>query len=272
MLFSSSLLGLLALRVCGAVAQDDAVPTDTFEEDAEPPPRPQINAIASATWEDASLLGLNLVNGQQNKAVVDITNNEEEAINIAYVTGALSKPKQPLLDTPFYENIVRNLSTMQYRLSVMPGETKQITYSFSLDMQPQDLLLTVAAVVTNSDGKAFQLDAHQGPVSVVEAPTSFLDPQIMFLYLVLTATFAGTLYFAYKTWIEALFPQAKRTRPSKKAKNMADVDAALSGSETLGASTGIGKTYDESWIPDHHMNRPSAKRVRSSASKKKLVE
>lgn len=82
------------------------------------------------------------------------------------------------------------------------------------------------------------------------------------------------MYFVYKTWIEALFPSAKRTRPSaKKARKsegaVSTVDANLSGSDS---ATATGK-YDESWIPDHHINRPVAKRVKSSASSKaKKVE
>jgi hypothetical protein len=95
----------------------------------------------------------------------------------------------------------------------------------------------------------------------------------IFLYLVLSAVFAGTLYFVYKTWIEALFPQAKRTKAPagpKKVKKSADADAALSGSESTGNATG-SKTYDESWIPNHHINRPVAKRSKSTP-KKKLVE
>jgi hypothetical protein len=92
----------------------------------------------------------------------------------------------------------------------------------------------------------------------------------IFLYLFLSAAFSGLLFFVYKTWIEALFPQAKRTKAPKKVKKVADPDAALSGSEsTVAVATG---SYDESWIPDHHINRPTAKRVKSTASKKKLVE
>jgi hypothetical protein len=89
----------------------------------------------------------------------------------------------------------------------------------------------------------------------------------IFLYLFLTGAFAGTLYFVYKTWIEALFPTAKRSRPSVKKvrKSEPAADANLSGSDSATAS---GK-YDESWIPDHHINRPVAKRVKSSGKGKK---
>lgn len=98
-----------------------------------------------------------------------------------------------------------------------------------------------------------------------------LSPRSIFLYLVLSATFAGTLYFVYKTWIEALFPQAKRSKPSRKSKKAADADVALSASESAADATGSSKTYDESWIPDHHINRPLAKRVKSAGSGKKKV-
>lgn len=90
----------------------------------------------------------------------------------------------------------------------------------------------------------------------------------IFLYLFLTGVFGGILYFVYKTWIEALFPQAKRPKFSKKSKKTVEITEPLSGNESSGIATGSGLEYDESWIPEHHKNRPVAKRIKSGASGK----
>lgn len=91
----------------------------------------------------------------------------------------------------------------------------------------------------------------------------------IFLYLFLCGLFLGTLYFVYKTWIEALFPKTPRSAkggPKRVKKVQAE---PLSGSESTGVATGTDKDYDESWIPAHHVNKPVAKRVQGGASKKK---
>jgi hypothetical protein len=92
----------------------------------------------------------------------------------------------------------------------------------------------------------------------------------IFLYLFLTAAFAGASYFVYKTYIEAFFPATKKPRQTKKHTPKpvaAPVEEALSGGE--GVATGADKGYDESWIPQGHLSRPAAKRVKSGASTKK---
>jgi hypothetical protein len=99
----------------------------------------------------------------------------------------------------------------------------------------------------------------------------------------LLAALFGTLYFVYKTWIEALFPQTKRggkggerakrsSGGSKKAVDPSE-QVAVIGADGPAVTTGAlaQKAYDESWIPDHHINRPTAKRVKSGASIKKKV-
>jgi hypothetical protein len=103
----------------------------------------------------------------------------------------------------------------------------------------------------------------------------------IFLYLFLLAAFAGTLYFVYKTWIETLFPQTRRggkggeraKRSSGGSKPAVDVKDQVSviGADGPAVTTGAlaQKAYDESWIPEHHINRPAAKRVKSGSSKVK---
>jgi hypothetical protein len=102
----------------------------------------------------------------------------------------------------------------------------------------------------------------------------------IFLYLFLLAVFAGTIYFVYKTWIETLFPQTRRggkggerakrsTAGTKAAVSPKDQASATGGSGAAVASGASQKGYDESWIPEHHINRPKARKVQSGGAKTK---
>lgn len=109
---------------------------------------------------------------------------------------------------------------------------------------------------------------------------AMLTTYSIFLYLFLVAGFGGTLYFVYKTWIEALFPQTRKGgKGGERAKrSSAGTKKAVPPSEqvsVIGAdgpavtTSAMAKEYDESWIPDHHINRPTARRVKSGPSKPK---
>jgi hypothetical protein len=275
MFFKSSLLALLALQVFGAVAQDDAAAAAA--KDQLPADFPQVevanlDADVKTTFPEADIFGVKLVNGRPTKALIEVVNREKEVIQLALVAGSVHDTQTLPDDAPAYQGILRNLTSSQYNLRVEPGETKSVPFAFAVDMQPQDVRLQIFAVLMTDKGAILRKIAYNDGAAVVDPPISFLDPQIIFLYLFLSAAFSGLLYFVYKTWIEALFPQAKRTKSVKKpTKRVSDAgDAALSGSEsTPVVATG---SFDQSWIPDHHINRPVAKRVKSSASKKKLVE
>ncbi|KAJ2901683.1 Increased recombination centers protein 22 [Zalerion maritima] len=270
-----STLALLALRATSVLARDagSELPiVDDFvgQEGARDPRDFQLKAAISAEFPDADIFGVKLVNGRPTKSIVTVTNNEDAEINVMVVTGTLTTTKELPIDTPQYKATVANLTATSYNMAVSPGDSADLPYSFVLDINPQDVQLQVVAVITNSKGNLFQVSAYNGTAEIVEAPTSIFDPQIIFLYLFLSGVFGGTMYWVYKTWIEALFPQAKRApRPAKKAAVAAPEPQVLSDGEGAGVTSGTDKEYDESWIPDHHINKPVARRVKSSASSKK---
>ncbi|OTA85471.1 hypothetical protein M434DRAFT_82673 [Hypoxylon sp. CO27-5] len=260
-----SVLAALALRVVSVFAAED---------DAGSPPEVELKADVVATFPEADdIFGVKLVNGRPTKAVIDITNNEDEPILVAFVGGQLLNPRDVGPKDDPSAAVVRNLTTVRYEATIPAGEKQSLPYSFVLDMQPREVRLQLVAVITNSQNQIFQVGVYDQTVNIVEAPTSIFDPQIIFLYLVLTATFAGTCYFVYKTWIEALFPQTKRSsgvKTGKKGRTPAPAEKEpLSGGEGSGTGTGTDKGYDESWIPSDHLNRPTARRVKSGASKSK---
>ncbi|KAI1853429.1 hypothetical protein JX265_012720 [Neoarthrinium moseri] len=257
--FQYSVLVALALRVASVFAQGES----PLDDDAGSPPAVDLKADISATFPEADIFGVKLVNGRPTKAVIDIENHEDEPIQFAFVGGSLYSLKPLPEDVHPSAGIVRNLSTVRYDAIIPAGEKQSLPYSFVLDMNPQDLRLQLGGVVTTSSGNIFQVQVADQTVAIVEAPTSIFDPQIIFLYLVLGAAFAGTSYFVYKTYIEAFFPQTKKAKAPKKTKVIEK--EPLSGGE--GAATGAD--YDESWIPQGHINRPVAKRVKSGASAKK---
>jgi hypothetical protein len=94
----------------------------------------------------------------------------------------------------------------------------------------------------------------------------------IFLYLFLAGAFAGTCYFIYSTWITTLFPQKRRggkggERAKASSKGTKKVDpsdqTAVLGADGPAVTSGV-KSYDESWLPAHHLQRPEAKRMGSS--------
>ncbi|KAK8041329.1 Signal sequence receptor alpha chain [Apiospora phragmitis] len=247
-----SLLAALALRVVSVFAQDES----PLNANAGSPPAAELKADVVATFPEADIFGVKLVNGRPTKAVVDITNNEAEPIQVAFMGGALYTLQELPEGSPPSAGILRNLSSVRYEATIPAGEKQSLPYSFALDMNPQDVRLNLMAVVMNDANQIFQINVADQTVSIVEAPTSILDPQIIFLYMFLSAAFAGTCYFTKK-------PRAPKT--------VAVVEKEpLSGGE--GSASGTDKTYDESWIPLDHINRPTARRVKSGASKKKMAE
>lgn len=106
-----------------------------------------------------------------------------------------------------------------------------------------------------------------------------LTESSIFLYLVLAGVFGGIIYFFYQTWITTLFPQKKRGgKGGERAKRSTGGSKAVDPSDQItvvgadGSAVASGsKTYDESWIPESHLQRPQAKRVGSGRPKSRAA-
>lgn len=263
-------LALLSLRALNAVAQ---IEVEEVEEAEEPATSPSLAVKVSTSFPSSEIFGIKLVNGHPTQALLSITNDEPDPVSVVFIGGSLwaseSGAKGP--------QIIRNLTTTRYNVEIPAGIKESISYSFTTELLPQDLKLNLAAVITDIEGTAYTLQAFNETVSVVEPDTSIFDPQIIFLYLVLLAAFGGSCYFIYSTWISTLFPQKRRggkggERAKKSSLGSKKVDPAdqvsVVGADGPAVTSG-SKAYDESWIPAHHINRPEAKRVKSSGPRPK---
>jgi len=105
---------------------------------------------------------------------------------------------------------------------------------------------------------------------------SMLDPQILFLNVFLSALFGGTCYFIYAYLLRNFFGGASKNKTQRSRKQPARTKSSAQSSagnytsdSDKGGATTSGVSYDESWIPKEHLQRPEAKRVRSGTPKTK---
>lgn len=144
---------------------------ETVEEDVEnPSTTPNLAVSVSASFPNSEIFGVKLVNGHPTNAILDFKNEEEEPVTIQFIGGSL-------LDPNTGKN-VRNLTVSKYNIHIGAASSASLTYSFQTEMHPQDLRLSLAAVVRDSKDAFYTLQAYNETVSVVEAPTSIFDPQM----------------------------------------------------------------------------------------------
>ena len=147
---------------------------DDEETENGPGSTPNLKVAVSASFPQSEIFGIKLVNGHPTQAVLSFENSEPNPINIVFVGGSLWTPPM----SPQGQQLVRNLTAIRYNVEIPAGEKESLTYSFATEMHPQDLTLSLVSVVSDHQGAFYTMQAFNETVSVVEAPTSILDPQM----------------------------------------------------------------------------------------------
>ncbi|RMZ77402.1 hypothetical protein DV738_g4420, partial [Chaetothyriales sp. CBS 135597] len=255
-------LVLFGLQTATVLGQQDqgSDGNDEIESDG----RAGLNVLVSTSFPDAEIFGIKLVNGQPTKSLITVSNEESDPITVQLAAGSLWTPD---FDTSG-SRIVRNLTHKRYGVEVAPGEKASLPYDFLTNLHPQELRLSIAAVISH-DTTLYTVPAFNSTVVVVEPDTSIFDPQIIFLYLFLLACVVGVGYFFYTIWIVPYLPQKKSSGSRRTASAKQAVTPSKPTSDSEGAATTTGsKVYNEEWIPSLHTQRPEARRVKSAAKPK----
>ncbi|KAL7274059.1 Increased recombination centers protein 22 [Rhizina undulata] len=237
---------LSSLLFC-AVASAEVFGENTVKPDEEL--ARTLNVTVDVDFADASPLGVKVVNGVPTKVNIALTNYEEGSVSVQFVGGSLWDVKE--------NRPIKNLTSAVVGLEVPTEKRVEIPYQFTTNLNPQDVLLNLALVLTDPEGKFVTLTAYNSTIGIVEPELSILDPQILFLYLVLAAVFGGAGYLVYNTWIAPVVPKSRRTPKTDTVR--------IAGASTPAMAS--GSTYDESWIPEHHIKKPGNTRARSGTPK-----
>jgi hypothetical protein len=152
-------------------SSQDPVEEDISEDRLQ---SPKLAVSVAATFPEAEIFGIKLVNGKPTKALLSISNEEPEPVTVKFIGGVLWTPPFD----PQGSRIVRNLTATRYNVEIPAGEKQSLPYNFVTELHPQDLRLELAAIMSSSDGKDFAIQAFNETISIVEPDTSIFDPQM----------------------------------------------------------------------------------------------
>lgn len=103
-----------------------------------------------------------------------MTNGEPAPVSLNFIGGSLWADP---MGGPGPQQI-RNLTTSRYTLEIPAGASESISYKFTTELHPQDLQLQLVAVLTDSKGASYTVQAYNETVGIVEPDAGFFDPQM----------------------------------------------------------------------------------------------
>ncbi|KAH8914667.1 hypothetical protein BT69DRAFT_1289877 [Atractiella rhizophila] len=205
----------------------------------------------------------NVYNGQQNQVLISLLNPSSSELTVTFIGGSFSKASDA--------KHLRNTTSLKYNLLIPPSGSStshpvegedgkpaafQVPYQFWSEFPTGDIGLTLWVEYQDADKNTYRTLAFDDVITVVEPPSSFLDPALIFLYLILSTIFLGGGYLAYTNFVASGGKKKRSKRPV----------VAKSPVPVIDEVTGVEKKYEDSWIPEHHLKSRAKKSGAGGAS------
>ncbi|KAG0263087.1 hypothetical protein BG011_009290 [Mortierella polycephala] len=218
-----------ALLLATVSAQDSTSTLPNVGVTAEFP-----NAIAGLTPD--------LISGESNSVKVTFRNTGKTDLKVNLIVGTV----QEIAD---FGNVIRNLTAYRYGTTLKADATLILPYTIKMEHASREVGLTLMADVIDSSKNHFSVVVYNSTINFTEPMQSWIDPQLIFLYVLITGIFVAIGMFVK----DSMAPETKKS--TKKAPSMTpeEREAALEKMKTL----------DEDWIPEHHKKSPRVVKRRS---------
>ncbi|KAF9912593.1 hypothetical protein EC991_010018 [Linnemannia zychae] len=222
----------LKALVCGAlflasVSAQDSAPNVAIS--AEFP-----NAIAGLTP--------NIVSGEANNLKVTFKNTGKTDLKVNLIVGTVAESDD-------YSNIIRNLTAYRYGTTLKADGTLVLPYAIKMEHASREVGLTLMADLIDSNKNHFPVLVYNSTVNFTEPVQSWIDLQLIFLYILIAGIFAAIGMFIK----DALAPETKKAVKKTPTMTPEEREAALEKMKVL----------DEDWIPEHHKKSPRVVKRRS---------
>jgi hypothetical protein len=213
----------------------------SVSEDEESLPVEDRVLAVTASFPEDNPFG-HIVNGEMNKLLLSIENRTGKNVTLLSAAGEFLDPNT--------EQLIKTANNLTYGV-LLPATTRiQLPYNFYSEFRTGDIKLSVWLEHIIDDDRE-KISAFDSIVTVVEPELSIFDFKLLSTYVMVLAILGGLGYVAYLSFV----PQ---TKPKKTI-------TPISTTESTITATGAGG-YQEEWIPEHHLRKTKARKVRSAVS------
>lgn len=229
MKFSISALSMLAMAPLGVLSS-----ATTIEESVE---LSKFSVEATFPKSEGAAVA-QLFNDNETPVSFKFTNKEDFPIHVAAFDGSFTYKGK---DTPY-----SNLTTVEVGPILLEANGEHTLHTaLKVTLPPQDFDLGISFLCAFEGGmSAFELDPIA--VTVSDPPISFWDPKLILANLILALTVLSLGYVGSISFVIPYFEEKQKAAAVKKP--VVEAEPQASGVVLN------DKGYDESWIPQHHLN------------------